>query len=90
MSGTFALIEKKVDRDGSCLAYKTYDKSHGKMVLLHCQRELWALKKLQSVSRETLIQQHVRQQKIKKEDCLQLFADRQCCIGHPSVRLSRD
>lgn len=59
MSGTFALIEKKVDRDGTCLAYKTYDKSHGKMVLLHCQRELWALKKLQSVSRETLIQQHV-------------------------------
>lgn len=60
MSGTFASIEKKVDRNGSCLAYKTYNKSHGKLVLFHCNRELWALKKLQKNTKETLIQHHVK------------------------------
>ncbi|KAI8373925.1 kinase-like domain-containing protein [Choanephora cucurbitarum] len=48
MSGTFACIEKKVLKDGRHVAYKTYSKSHGKLVYKHFKRELKICKQLQT------------------------------------------
>ncbi|KAG2231472.1 kinase-like domain-containing protein [Thamnidium elegans] len=55
MSGTFGSIEKRIGSNGSFLAYKTYSKSHGKLVYRHYERELWALKQLKISSKENHI-----------------------------------
>jgi hypothetical protein len=59
MSGTFAAVEKKVIGQGSCVAYKTYSKSHGMLVYKHFERELWALRKLDITTREKSTENHV-------------------------------
>lgn len=59
MSGTFASIEKKTIENGTCLAYKKYSKFHGKLVLQHYKKELWALKKLQVTDKDSSIKNHV-------------------------------
>lgn len=60
MSGTFGSIEKKISGTGSFLAYKTYSKSHGKLVYRHYERELWALKQLNIGSKEAASENHVK------------------------------
>lgn len=59
MSGTFATVEKKIIGQGSCVAYKTYSKSHGKLVYKHFERELWALKELDITTKEKSTENHV-------------------------------
>lgn len=59
MLGTFASVEKRVIGQGTCVAYKTYSKSHGQLVFRHYKRELWALKELAVVTREDSVQNHV-------------------------------
>ena len=59
MSGTFASIEKRVDKNGFCLAYKTYSKSHGRSVYRHYEREWRTLQKLAISDKETSIIHHV-------------------------------
>lgn len=59
MSGTFATVEKKVIGQGSCVAYKTFSKSHGKLVHKHFERELWALKQLDITTKEKSAENHV-------------------------------
>jgi hypothetical protein len=59
MEGTFASIEKRVIGNGSCLAYKTYSKSHGKLVQQHYEKELRAIKRLQITDKESSVKNHV-------------------------------
>lgn len=59
MEGTFGSIEKRIIGNGSCLAYKTYSKSHGKLVQEHYRRELRALKQLKISSKESSFENHV-------------------------------
>ncbi|KAI8637693.1 kinase-like domain-containing protein [Parasitella parasitica] len=61
MLGTFASIERKVIGQGTCVAYKTYSKSHGKLVFQHYKRELWALKRLAVATKEDSVQNHIVQ-----------------------------
>jgi hypothetical protein len=76
MEGTFGSIEKRIIGNGSCLAYKTYSKSHGKLVQQHYQRELWALKQLNICSKESSVENHVNElmgEKSKRLILLRLF-----------------
>ncbi|KAI7894621.1 kinase-like domain-containing protein [Mucor mucedo] len=59
MEGTFGFIEKRIIGNGSFLAYKTYNKSHGKLVQQHYRRELWALKHLNITSKDSSVKNHV-------------------------------
>ncbi|CEP19275.1 hypothetical protein [Parasitella parasitica] len=61
MLGTFASVEKKVIGQGTCVAYKTYSKSHGSLVFEHYKRELWAFKELAVDTKEASVQNHIVQ-----------------------------
>ncbi|EPB92562.1 CMGC/CDK protein kinase [Mucor circinelloides 1006PhL] len=61
MLGTFASVEKRVIGQGTCVAYKTYSKSHGRLVFLHYKRELWALKELAVFTIKDSVQNHIVQ-----------------------------
>jgi hypothetical protein len=59
MSGTFASIEKNHVGNNLYIAVKKYSKNHGNIVIRHCKRELWALRKLDVTSLDACLEQHV-------------------------------
>ncbi|KAI9320838.1 kinase-like domain-containing protein, partial [Dichotomocladium elegans] len=57
-TGVFSTVEKSY-QDGRVVAIKSYKKQHGKLVMDHYKRELWALQSLDIESEQEAIQNHV-------------------------------